>query len=188
MQGQNELIGIMRLFCDDQSNQEVWENALLYGGFEVFQAFRLVCKTFNVKITSALYSKYLDVITKNLHGISAISDTIQKSIPKANVIIPDGKGDLLTEWDSRVHYPIGNELRTWSHADQTQGAFSLMMMEEVSCSESRRDTDIGLSANTLSLAISLVAVELSSFITSIQNSLQETGVAGEAVASCEERT
>ena len=32
-EGQNELTGIMRLFCDGQSTPDVWDLALLFGGF-----------------------------------------------------------------------------------------------------------------------------------------------------------
>ena len=107
----------------------MWDLALLFGGFEVFQTFRLVCKTFNVKVNGSLFSAYLDVVTAKIHGLSDISDVIQDKCLKAPVIVADGSGNL-GSWESRVELPLGKELLTWSGTNVTK--WSLMMEGEAS--------------------------------------------------------
>ena len=104
----------------------------------MFQTFRLVCKTTNIKITSALFSMYLDVVTAKIHGVSEISDVIVESCLKAPVIVADGLGNL-GPWESRVERPLEKELMTWggntnthSTGTNTHSAWSLMLLEEAS--------------------------------------------------------
>ncbi|GMI12370.1 hypothetical protein TrVE_jg2587, partial [Triparma verrucosa] len=95
---QENLTGVAKVFCDDNSQPDVWKKVLLFCGFDTMKNLREVSSSFHRKVDKTVVRDYFEVVTRKIGGLEEVTELVENSISHAPVVLPWGKGMLIEQW------------------------------------------------------------------------------------------